>query len=391
MEVFSKAGDLVLPEGLRAGGYREGRDGVALVEFRGKACGVFTTNKIKAAPVKLTKKILRRGIIEGIIANSGNANAFTGKRGLEDARKMAEIYARLGGLDPSHTAVASTGVIGRYLDMELIERLASRAFDQMDDTVNGFEKAGRAIMTTDTFPKLVSVLEGDLVITGVAKGAGMISPSMATMLAFLFTNARFKPAEMRSLLRKSTDKSFNMVNVDGDTSTNDMVILSASGEIDVPERKFQKMLDMACIELARMMAKDGEGSTKFIEVEVTGAASFNDARRVAKAVTSSNLVKTAIFGGDPNWGRIVAAVGYSKAKVSEEKITLKMEVGGKEYVLVDRGITGNENVYEDLRTTLKKSEDVRIIIDLGMGGRSAVSWGCDLTPEYVRLNAEYTT
>ncbi len=391
MEIFRDIDDLVLPEGLKSGGYKKGKDGVALFEFRGKACGVFTTNKIKAAPVKLTKRNLRRGVIEGIIANSGNANAFTGKRGLEDAIKMAEIYADLANLNPSHIGVASTGVIGRYLDLDLMEELAFRAYEQMDETEKGFERAGKAIMTTDTFPKIVSVVGGDAVITGVAKGAGMISPSMATMLAFIFTNVSFKPAELRSFLRKSADKSFNMVNVDGDTSTNDMVILSASGSVDINARKFQKMLNSTCIELAKMMARDGEGATKFIEVVVSGAASFNDAKRVARAIISSNLVKTAIFGGDPNWGRIVAAAGYSGARVSEEKITLIMELNGREYILVEKGNIMDNNRYENLRTELKRSGDVKIVVDLGMGRGSAVSWGCDLTPEYVRLNAEYTT
>jgi|Deesub1362A_J573_1020465.scaffolds.fasta_scaffold00322_5 glutamate N-acetyltransferase/amino-acid N-acetyltransferase len=378
-------------EALVAGGAKSGKYGLAVFKISGSAAAVYTTNKVKAAPLIVTKKNLKEGKIEGIIANSGNANAFTGKKGLQDAKEMAGLLADRLGINPGRVAVASTGVIGRYLDMDRITSLVDNVCGNLKRGNAGLVDAAKAIMTTDTFPKVIGISGRDLRVVGVAKGAGMIAPSMATMLGFIFTNATFKPSELRAMLRKSVDKSFNMVVVDGDTSTNDMVILTASNEVEIDKRIFQRALDAACIELAKMIARDGEGSTKCIEVRVAGARSFNDARRVAKAIVSSNLVKSAIYGADPNWGRVVAAIGYARARFDLERLSVTFGFDDNEVTMVMNGEIAGEEQLKRASELMKENKKVTIIVNLGVGNRSAVAWGCDLTPEYVRINSEYTT
>ncbi len=244
-------------------------------------------------------------------------------------------------------------------------------------------------MTTDTYPKEYAVeTDQGLRVGGVAKGSGMIAPDMGTMLAFITTDAKLPPETLHECLKRSVDESFNMIVVDGDTSTNDMAVLISTGERECREETFQEALDTVSIELAKMIARDGEGATKLIEVTTTGAKTRSDAKRVTKTIITSPLVKTAVFGGDPNWGRIIAAAGRSKAEINPERITLQLSDSKKEAVIIENGRVEGAT---DEAASIMKSETVKIHIDLGIGKESATGWGCDLSYEYVRINAEYTT
>lgn len=375
-------------DGVYCCGIKEGKYGLGIVKCKGKVAGVFTLNKIKAAPVIVTMEHIKGGEIEGIIVNSGNANAFTGEQGIKNAKRMAEILAEKLGTDPGKIAVASTGVIGVQLDMEWIEKTFEEIFPKLDSSRESSHNFAKAITTTDAFTKEYAVKAGDVIIAGVAKGAGMIAPNMATMLAFIFTDADFDIDELQEMLKIAVDRSFNVTVVDGDTSTNDMVLLVATGGKKVDRETFQKGLNEVCINLAKMIAKDGEGATKLIEVYVKGAKSEEDAFKAAKSVVSSILVKTAVFGNDPNWGRVVAAVGYSGAEV-DENLTLVLEGSGESVILVDRGkIMDTRKKAEEI---MRKSKEIRFVVDLHKGNAEGHAIGCDLTYDYVKLNAEYTT
>ncbi len=385
-------GGVCAVRGVRAYGIKEGKNGLAVITGSGASAGVFTRNKIIAAPLVVTREHLKSQQLSAIIANSGCANAFTREQGLSDASGMAEIAAGRLGVPIGMVAPASTGVIGVPLDRGWIEDRIDSVIAGLSDTAEGSTAAARAIMTTDTGPKEFAVeLSSGVRIGGIAKGSGMIFPDMATMLAFIYTDAAVPYETLNSCLKRAVDRSFNMIVVDGDTSTNDMVLLTATAErgmeIGTPdepglsEPDFQEGLDCVCTELAKMIVRDGEGAERFIEARVTGAKTDEDARKAAKAIVRSPLVKTAVHGEDPNWGRVIAAAGYSGADLDPDRITLA--ISG--VTVVDRGRIVDGAVVDMSGT------DIEITVDLGLGACEAVAWGCDLTCEYVRINAEYTS
>jgi len=380
-------------KGIKAHGIKQGKNGLAIIVTDARelsSAGVFTRNKVIAAPLIITKESLSKGNLRAVIANSGCANAFTGKKGMDDARWMAGILAKKLNCSPDEIGVASTGVIGRNLDRTWIGGHLDEVFKNLSDTEDSGKAAARAIMTTDTAMKEIAIeLDNGVHIAGISKGSGMIEPNMGTMLAFLYTDAKLPTKKLDICLKKAVDKSFNMVVVDGDTSTNDMALLTATGFYECEEEKFQEGLDHVCISLAKMIAKDGEGATRLIEIKVTGATSTEDARKAAKAISRSPLVKTAIFGKDPNWGRVIAAAGYSGADIDQEKISLKFSDSKNDVLLVDSG-----RIVEGKLEALKgimEGKEIFIEVDIGLGDFEAVAWGCDLTYDYVKINAMYTT
>jgi glutamate N-acetyltransferase/amino-acid N-acetyltransferase len=362
------------------------------------AAGVFTTNRVKAAPVLYDQEVLASNAtdIRAIIANAGNANACTGARGLDDARRMAALTAAELGCRPTQVLVLSTGVIGRHLDMTKIahginELASPRA-------LHGAIHAARAIMTTDTRPKVSrrqAIIAGRAVtISGFAKGAGMIHPNMATMLAILTTDAAIAPDLLQAALRQAVERSFNRVSVDGDMSTNDTVLLLASGVAGAPIDSaalsaFTGALTSVCVDLAQQIARDGEGATHLVEITVTGATDEAQAHLVANAIARSLLVKTAIHGGDPNWGRIVCAAGYSGAAIDPERLHLAFGPPDAPLVVVAGGLPTDYD--ERAAAALLREDPIHIRLDLGLGTAQATVWTCDLSAEYVAINAHYTT
>ncbi|MCK4938081.1 MAG: bifunctional ornithine acetyltransferase/N-acetylglutamate synthase [Methanosarcinales archaeon] len=384
-------GGICTVKGVSAWGVKQGKYGLAFISAKGNAAGVFTRNRVIAAPLILTRQHLEGGKLSAVIVNSGNANAFTGLEGLEDARTMAALAADKLGIDEKSVGVASTGIIGHRLDMDIIQSQLNQVEKALTTSNEGSAQSAKAIMTTDTFTKEVAVeLSDGTRIGGIAKGSGMIEPNMGTMLAFIYTDAILDQLTLKQCLHSAVDKSFNMVVVDGDTSTNDMTLITATGQSGTPDlKKFQDGLDKVCITLARMIARDGEGATRLIESRVKGAASHTDAVLVAKAIVRSPLVKSAIFGRDPNWGRVVAAVGYSGAQVEPDHISLAFAGMDKsaELVIGGRILEVTSGTLEDIMG----SEEIIISVDLGLDNGSATAWGCDLSYDYVRINAEYTT
>ena len=387
----------IAPLGFRAGAAKAGvKTGVAerldvgliVSERPCIAAGVFTTNKVIAAPCVITRTHLRHGSVRGIVANSGIANACTGEQGDEAAAEMAQVAAKAIGCSPYEIAVASTGVIGWQLPMDRI----AKAVAEIRPSDTGFGDFSRAIMTTDTKPKVASATANVAGTTvralGVAKGAGMIHPNMATLLAFVLTDAQVSLADLRAITKRAADQSFNAISIDGDTSTNDMLLVlanGASGAGVADAAAVGAMITDVCDQLARQIVADGEGVTKVFEVRVKGAASLEDARRAARTITTSNLVKTAIHGADPNWGRIIAAAGRSGANVDDRKASIR--IGGLD---VFRDGTPVRFDPADLRRAFEQTEIV-IELTLGLGGWDATAWGTDLSAEYVRINADYTT
>mgnify|MGYP001180861018 FL=1 len=390
------------PSGFVAGGVHAGFKkrkldlGMIVCEVPASAAAVYTTNAFQAAPLKVTQSSLAvEGKLRAVVVNSGYANACTGQRGLEDALETRRKAAGLIGASEYHVAVASTGVIGEFLPMD-------RMAEGLDRLVKEVGKEGhgpfcRSILTSDTCTKAAEVavtVEGRPVrIAGAAKGSGMIHPRMATMLAFLTTDAAIDPRHLEQLLREVTDETFNMITVDGDCSTNDMVLALASGQAGHhplhPEHPdwpaFRAAFAHVSRELAKMIARDGEGATRLVEVRVTGAASLDMARRVAKGVAGSNLVKSAVYGADANWGRVFCAIGYADPGVRTEAVDLY--IGETPVVRESRPVSFDE---EQVQAHMKE-ETVNLRIDLHQGDREAVAWGCDLTYEYVRINACYRT
>lgn len=392
-------GGICAPKGVRAFGIKEKgqKYGLSIIEGKGTAAGLFTKNKIIAAPCIITEEHLGGGHLNGIIANSGCANAFTGEVGLKDARSMANMLAEKIGVSSETIAIASTGVIGVPLNMDWIGGHIEEVYENLTADAAGSMSAARAIMTTDLVPKEVAIeLDCGVRIGGIAKGSGMIEPNMGTMFAFIYTDADISAPQLKIHLKSAVDKSFNMIVVDGDTSTNDTVLITATGmagiideDKDKIKKEFQDGLDYVCRHLARAIARDGEGATHLIEVNVTGACSDDDAKLAAKAVVRSPLVKTAIFGRDPNWGRVIAAVGYSKADVDGEKLTLSFANEDDELIVVDGGKVQTPD--GRMLSDIMDSEEVIINVDLHNGEGSATAWGCDFSYDYVRINAEYTT
>jgi glutamate N-acetyltransferase / amino-acid N-acetyltransferase len=377
VKIFHKA---VLPLGFKAsavacGLKRSGKLDLALVYsiIPARASAMFTSNKIVAAPVKVCKKHLKEEkFFQAIIANSGNANCFTGSAGLKNASRTAELLARELVVGKKSVLVGSTGVIGKPLDLAKIERAIPELVKKL--SFAGIALAKKAIMTTDKFAKEITVKfklgSQEITVCGVAKGAGMIAPDMATMFAFIFTDAAIARPAMEAALREAVDKSFNCVTVDGCMSTNDTVILLANGcagnkliKSASALARFKKALALVCLELAKMMVKDGEGASKFIEIKVEKASTVAQAKRAALAIANSSLFKTAIYGENPNFGRIVAAVGASGIKVKEEK--LKVHLG-------------------DL-----KKKNIKVTVSLGLGKAGCRVFTSDLTPEYIKINAAY--
>jgi glutamate N-acetyltransferase/amino-acid N-acetyltransferase len=296
----------------------------------------------------------------------------------------------------TQVAVASTGVIGQPLDVDWAISKIDEILPQLSDTPAGSLAAAKAIMTTDSIPKQIAVETDGIMIGGIAKGAGMIEPDLCTMLAFIYTDAPLTAEVLKTSIERAVRTSFNMAVVDGDTSTNDMVLLISTGKsaarVDI--NQFQNALNFVCVQLAKMIVKDGEGATKMMEVTVMGAREREDAVKAAKAVVRSPLVKTAVFGGDPNWGRIIAAVGYSGAYVEPELLSLTLSDGrSTSVVLIDRGrVHDMHHEYgEKALRQIMNGAEVSIVLDLGVGCEGATAWGCDLTCDYVRVNAEYST
>ena len=356
--------------------------------------GVFTKNRVKAAPVVLDMARIKSGKGQMIIANSGCANACTGKRGSGDARVTAEIAAREFGIKPDAVYVASTGVIGEYLPMPKLATGISTAAGLLSAT--GWEQAAEAIMTTDIYPKLAVIQEEiggkTVTVAGIAKGSGMIHPNMATMLCFIVTDANVSAPMLKKALQVSTEKSFNIITVDGDTSTNDMILCMANGAAgnkrpapgSKDSKKFQACLDTVARSLAKQVVRDGEGATKFVEIEVRNARTPVEAKRAAETVAKSSLVKTAFFGEDANWGRIMAALGYSGVEMDETRTDISF---GKT-MLVEKGLSKGKTAERDATLALKQRE-IQITIDLHKGSGSATVWTCDLSSEYVKINAAY--
>jgi len=395
---FIAGGGVTTPRGFLAGAVKAGIKyadrrrldlGILLSETPCAAAGLFTTNKVKAAPVLLDIDRLKKGTARAVVMNSGGANACTGKQGMADAIETAALAARHTGVKPEETLTASTGVIGVTLPMERIRA----AIPKIVLTREGGHDLALAIMTTDTVPKEAAVKADGFTIGGILKGAGMIHPDLATMLCFLTTDAPVEAAFLRKALRKAADISFNMMSVDNDNSTNDTAVIMANGMAGGGMIKkggkraeaFQEALNALCIYLAKESARDGEGATKLIEVKVSGAASLKDARLAARAIAGSMLVKTAVHGSDPNWGRVLAAAGRSGAEVTPEK--MELYIGGTGVVKDGEPVPfDKEEVVRHL-----DGKEVTIALNLHLGRWAANAWGCDLSEEYVKINAEYTT
>lgn len=371
-------------------GIKHGKDmdlAMIVCQTQAVTAGVFTTNAVKAAHVLLDMERLKRGKCQAILINSGCANACTGKRGLEDARKVSRVAARCLGIPEKLVLVASTGLIGTPLPVEKISRGIKKLVPSLSP--DGLSRAARSIMTTDTFPKVVLNKTRDFSIAGIAKGAGMIHPRMATMLCFILTDALIEWEVLKSALRRSVEGSFHRISVDGDMSTNDSVIIMSSGRQPLGKRGigyFQDSLDEVTFRLSEMIVEDAEGATKKVEIIVKGAATLLDARRVAERIAVSPLVKTAIFGEDPNWGRIMAAIGSSGVQVSQDKIDIfydKVQVvrHGKRY----------GGGCEARAKRVLKSDFPRIIVNLNTGKAQLRLLTCDLTEDYIKINAAYHT
>ncbi len=393
---FIPSGGITSPGGFLAGATGAGIKytgrldlGILYSEAPGTAAALFTTNKVKAAPVILDMARLHLGKISAVVMNSGCANACTGQQGMKDALAMTEMTARHVGVAAESVLVASTGVIGTLLPMERI----GEGIKKIDLSMEGGHDIARAIMTTDTVPKEVAVKAGDFTIGGMAKGAGMIHPDLATMLCFLTTDADVDTGFLEQSLREAADISFNMVSVDGDNSTNDMVLIMANGKAGGQPIKgsspqagiFQRTLNKVCVYLAKANARDAEGATKFIEVNVCGAVSPTDARLAARTIVGSSLVKAAVHGSDPNWGRVLAAAGRSGAALEDDK--LELYIGGTRLVRDGTPLSFDKKEVE----SHLDGKEVSIKLDLHLGKAEATAWGCDLSEEYVKINAEYTT
>lgn len=394
------AGGVTAAKGYKASGVHCGLKktkldlAVIASEVPAAAAGVFTTNLVQAAPVKVTREHLARsGTAKAVVINSANANACTGPQGILDAQAMAAAAAEHLGCSPEEVLVSSTGVIGVPLPMSKINEGIGSAVSELSEA--GSFNAAQAIMTTDTFPKeyAVEFELGDKTVRlgGIAKGSGMIHPNMATMLAFITTDISIAQPLLHKALREAVVKSFNMISVDGDTSTNDMVIVLANGQAGAvpitdkgPEYElFCQALGVVTEELAKLIVKDGEGASKFVELHVKGAQSEAAARTIARSIASSNLVKAAIFGADANWGRILCAAGYSGGVFDPDKTAVYLG----ELKIVENG-TGVD-FDEDEALVLLSQGEIVITVDLGEGDQEAKAWTCDLTYDYVKINASY--
>ncbi len=396
------SGSILTPKGFQATGIhtkvkRKRNDlGAILCDVPASSAAVYTMNKIQAAPLQVTKEsIAEEGKLRAIVVNSGNANACTGEVGLQDAYKMRETAAETFQVPPHQVAVASTGIIGERMAVDKIFPGIQKLQPTNDD--NAADAFNEAIMTTDTVKKhacVKTIIDGkEVTIGGTAKGSGMIHPNMATMLSFITTDAVIEPDVLQQALKEVTDKTFNCITVDGDTSTNDMVIVMASGHAENdslgpahPEwHKFVKALQYVAEELAKKIARDGEGATKLVEVNVRGAKTNEEAGIAAKKIAGSSLVKTAIYGTDANWGRVIVALGYSEIEINPE--TVDIFLGPIQTLKQSKPVEFSE---EEAKAYLE-GDHVVIHVDLHCGEGYGKAWGCDLTYEYVRINAGYRT
>jgi glutamate N-acetyltransferase/amino-acid N-acetyltransferase len=387
------------PRGFRSAGVycgikKPGLLDLALIvsETEASVAGMFTTNRACAAPVLWSRQVVAGGRARAIVANSGNANCLTGEQGMRDAQRMAELVAKRLECPPTQVVVASTGVIGVPLPMTAVEKGIAQAFERLTDGDD--RTTADAILTTDNASKRASLEidtpAGKVRIGAIAKGAGMIAPKMATMLAFITTDAAIDPADLQACLARVVNKTFNCITVDGDTSTNDMVIALANGVSGVQLtgdalQPFEQGLYQVCEYLAKRIVKDGEGASRIFEVRVSGAADADAARRIARTIAESQLVKTAIHGGDPNWGRIIAAAGRAGAPIDVNRARLYLQG-----TLVFEN--GQPTEYDERALVeAMQTDEVSIVLALGDGDGEAHFWSSDLTAEYVKINAHYRT
>jgi glutamate N-acetyltransferase/amino-acid N-acetyltransferase len=393
-------GTLVAPKGYRAVGLSCGikkdaiKDIALIASARpASAAGVFTTNIVQAAPVHLNREHLANGTAQAILVNSGNANACTGERGMANARHEASLIAAGLSIAAHDVLVNSTGVIGVQLPMDTVGSGISSVLSELGD--DDWDAAAEAIMTTDTVPKkATATLEvggKTITVAGMAKGSGMIAPNMATMLCFVVTDAGVTPEDLKSSLASASNRSFNCVTVDGDMSTNDTILVLANDGAETGSlsgsdlEQFNQALEAVCVSLAKQVARDGEGATKLITIRVAGAPSEADGRTVGLSVANSSLVKTAVFGRDPNWGRILCAMGYAGVPFDPEEATVSM--AGFPIYADGSGLEFDH----DAAVKALGADDIAIDIDLRAGSATSVIYTCDLTYDYVRINAEYTT
>ena len=400
-------GGVTAPKGFQAAGLNAGvknwtKKDMAMVysEVPCSAAGVFTTNVVKAAPVKWDKQLVdHSGYLQAVVVNSGIANACTGQEGLDYCRKTAEKAADVLGIPASAVAVASTGVIGQQLPMDKICAGVEALAPELGADRAHAALAAEAIMTTDTKPKEVAyeftVGGKTATIAGMCKGSGMIHPNMCTMLCFVTTDAAISHPMLQKALSADVKDTFNMISVDGDTSTNDTVLVLANGKAGNPEitedgedyQTFCAALHEVMTQLSKKIAGDGEGCTCLFEAHVIGAADKEQARTIAKSVICSNLTKAAIFGHDANWGRILCAMGYSGAQFDPEQIDIWLESSAGKLKIVENGVSTGYS--EEFATEILSQEEVRAIMDLKTGSEEATAWGCDLTYEYVKINGDY--
>ena len=396
------AAGVTFPKGFKAAGVKAGikKSGnldLALIytEKEAAVAGVFTKNAVAAAPVIVSREVVKGGKAHAIVANAGCANACTGETGLANARKMAALAAAEVVCAPDEVLVGSTGIIGVTLPMDKLEAGIKAAAAELSE--DGSKNAGNAIITTDTYSKACSCeveIGGKAVRFGaIAKGSGMIQPNMATMLCYITTDANISSQLMQKALSDIVEVSFNMISVDGDMSTNDTVLVLANGASDAPEiadgspeyEQFYATLKEICQELSKRIAADGEGATKFLTINVSGTKTFEDAKTVAMSIAKSPLVKTAFFGEDPNWGRVICAVGYAGIPMVPEKTVIKF--GG---VTVYANGLGADFKEEDIHKVMAE-HDIVIDVEMGMGDAEATVWSCDFSYEYVKINGEYHT
>jgi glutamate N-acetyltransferase / amino-acid N-acetyltransferase len=382
--------------GISAGIKKDGRRDLGLIysEVPSQVAGLFTTNAVKAAPVLLDMERVKGGLCQAVIVNSGNANACTGRQGLTDARKVSSFVAKGMNIDEKKVLVSSTGVIGSPLPVGTIAEGIPSLIEGLSP--DGWMNTVEAIMTTDTFPKVeveTCRIQGKRVkLCGMVKGAGMIRPDMATMLSFLVTDACITAPVLQSMLKQAAEESFNRVTVDGETSTNDTVLLLANGRADHPAIRrmgregeiFQKMLAEVCLELAKAVVKDGEGATKFIEILVKRGRDREDAKKVAYAIAHSPLVKTAFFGEDANWGRILCALGHSGARIDPNRIDVFFD-----RIPIVKGGRGTGSRLEEEAGRVIKKKSFRVAVDLHQGKGEFSVFTTDLTIDYVKINASY--
>lgn len=380
--------------GIIAGIKKNGKKDLGLIycETPAVAAALFTKNKVVAAPVILGREKIKKGVCQAILVNSGNANCFTGDQGIKDAAFCSQLIADSFGISQDLVLVSSTGVIGAPLPVEKFSAAMPELKKQLD--ANHFTDFADAILTTDTCRKTVtktgSINGKQFTVTGVAKGSGMIRPDMATMLAFVLTDADIDSATLKKLLLAANEKSFSRISVDGDTSTNDSLFILANGTSnaviadDESKTVFGDILDQVCFDLAKLVVKDGEGATKVIQIQVKGAKTQEDAFKVCETIAHSNLVKTAIYGEDPNWGRIMAAAGRSGAQV----VTENMDLYFGDQALVLKGRWLGYDIEKNVAKIMKNNE-IFITLDLNLGQASDFFWFCDFSENYVKINADY--